>query len=99
MTNGIIECKLTFLADSIFQSSELNQQRVSMLKKRQNLSRKQHQLLNHAEKPYTLENPDLYWRLFYDKKYENCNNLGLYIKVLLTFHLYQKYSNDCLISC
>ena len=53
VVNGIIEYKLTFLADSIFQSSQFNQQRFSMLKIRQNLNRKQHQLLNHVEKPYT----------------------------------------------
>ena len=53
VVNGIIEYKSTHLADSIFQSSQCNQQCVFMLKKRQNLSRKQHQLLNHAEKPNT----------------------------------------------
>ena len=63
VVNGIMEYKSTLLADSIFQLSQFNQQCVFMLKKRQNLSRKQHQLLNHAEK-LKLENPDLYWRLF-----------------------------------
>ena len=53
VVSGIIAYKSTFLADSIFQSSQFDQQRVSMLKRRQNLSRKQHQLLNHAEKPCT----------------------------------------------
>ena len=61
VVNGIIEYKLIFLADSIFQSSQFNQQRVSLLK-----SRKQHQLLNLIMlKNLTLENPDLSWRLFW----------------------------------
>ena len=42
---------------------------------------------------------DIYlFKIGYDKKCENCDNLGLYIKVLPIFRLYQKNTSQiCLI--
>ena len=37
---------------------------------------------------------DICFKISYDQKCENCDNLGLKIKVLPIFRLYQKYSND-----
>ena len=41
---------------------------------------------------------DIYFKISYDQKGENCDNLGLYIKVLPIFRLYQKNTPQiCLI--